>query len=577
MKVNSGIAGVFWIVLSATAFGGGPKGPDMSITLDPSKPAFKDQRKSRTAPDIGYAGTIADLGPEYFDAFFVKNPDATWHAFKAAGAHFVKEWNANKSWEVGRAYAALKTEEERAAFRKKHGGWWANTCGDPKIIYDWRKKHGVKVLLCLEQYGTYTDVKTGARAEDIESVKRSIVDFVRWIVDNGYRDQVAGFELGNEPFFCTETDSPEVHASRWAQIVPEIKRIFPECNIGIPIAEYRAGDPDIAAVRARSTAVDKWFSGDKEFGFKRINQWSGRFIVAFSNQLHNVSHVIYHFYGGDAAWGCGPAGYGRIRSFAKVFPEIKDKRVWITEWRERSDEDVRCQQMHSSSIFKAHYMLSTICQPEIDGICLHTASFLSGGFCITDGRRWHMQIDEVANHTYYDPDGLGLGNLRIVEGPVGPVFKLYTEALMEHPLIYDHGVADCGTITDKHYWSAAGFYAFHHKMVGWLSRGADPKKKPSNEGNAEWVLTMNPQKTSVAMLVCNSMDRVWKPKFTVKGYKIGKPHYRTFRCKEEHVFLHQVPGEPKPTWEEEYDGDVAAIEVPAYTIATIEFPIRRGR
>ena len=548
--------------------------PDMSITLDPSKPAFKDQRKSRTAPDIGYAGSIADQGGRFFEEFFVRDPDATWRTFEAAGAHFVKEWNANRSWQVGRAYAALKTDEEREAFRKRHNGTWANVCGDPKISYDWRQKHGVKTLLCIEQYGVYADDRAEVWTNDIAVVKRSILEFVRWIVDNGYRDQVAGFELGNEPFFACKDDSPEVYAERWAQIVPEIKRIFPECNIGIPIAEYRAGDPDIAAVRARSTAVDKWFADSKEFGFQNLNQWSGRFIVAFSNQLHNVSHVVYHFYGGDAAYGCGPCGYARLRRFAEIFPEIKDKRVWITEWRERSDEDQRCQQMHSSSIFKAHYMLSTICQPEIDGICLHTAATLSGGFLLSDGRRWHMQIDEVPLHPFADPDGLG--RPRLLVGPVGPVFKLYSEALLKHPLIYDHGVADCGTITDRHYWSAAGFYAFHHKMVKWLSAGADPKKKPVSTGNAEWTLALNPEKTSVSMLVCNSLPRAWKPKFSVTGYEVGKPHYRTFRCKEEHVFLHQVPGEPKPTWEEEYDGDAAAIEVPAYTIATIEFPIRKG-
>ena len=514
---------------------------DAAIVFDAKAPAFKDQRKSRTAPDLGYAGTISDLGEPYFTEFFVKHPDETWETFRKAGAYFVKEWGANWQWEAN-------PEHQRIAFA-------------------WRKKHGVRVLLCLEHYHAIDPV-TKAKTNDIEVVKKSILSYVKWIVDNGFRDQVAGFELGSEPYFGSD---PENYAARWNAIVPGIKEIFPEVDIGFPVAEYRSGDPDIAAVRARLTRVDEWFK--KGSGIKQVNQWSGRFVVALSNSLHLCSHIIYHFYGGDATYGVGPLGYLRIRGFAKVFPEVKDKKVWITEWRERSDEDNRCQQMHSSTIFKAHYMIGTICQPEIDGICLHSCHSLSGGFCIANGDgTWRVQFDP-SMQPFPDPDFTGRPRLEV--GPCGPLFKIFNEALRKHPLIMDHGTRNGGSITNSNWWSANTYYASHHEMVAWLSMGADPEKVPLIKGNGEWALLTNPERTSAALLVCNSRRFDWKPTFSAPGCRVGRPHYRTFRCKEEDIFLHQVPGEPRPTWEEEYDGDPNALLVPPLTIATITFPIEK--
>ena len=548
--------------------------PDATITFDTSAPAFKDQRDSRANPVMGWAGTITDIGGEIGKYLFETDPDRTWKVLEAAGCHFVKMWQANDAWELSTAYAALKTDEERRAFVKRHP---RTVIGDPKIYYDFLKKHGVKLLLCIEQYSTFTDAAAGKRTDDIAVVKEHILSFVKWIVNSGYRDMVVGFELGNEPYFGSD---PEKYAARWGEIVPGIKRIFPECDIGFPIAEYRDGDPDIAAVRARSTRVDEWFKGDKEFGYMRVNQWSGRFIVAFSNCLDLCSHTIYHFYGGDIAYGVGPSGFGRIRNFARVFPEVKDKKVWITEWRERSDEDNRCHLTHSSGFVKAHYMLSAICQPEIDGLCAHNALGLAGVLNIADGRgNWYGQRDPGDNtrcgiRCYPDLDCTGHARLEV--GPCGPMFRMYTEALLKHPLIIEHGVADGGTITDGHYWSGPIYYdKTHIPMVHWLAMGADPSKKPRNKGNVDWVLTANPGRTSAALLVCSTKDVEWKPTFRVVGGKAGKPRVRLFRCRERDIWLHQTPGEPPPSWQEEFDGDPAALVIPAYTIATLVFPIEK--
>ena len=526
---------------------------DLEVTLDLNATPIKDQSLSRSAPDFGYAGGITDAGGDCFDEFILRHPDETWELCRKAGAYVVKEWGANGRWAKATAYANLATEEERAKFRKENP---QSIHADPKVYFDWRKKHGVKVLLCLELGG-----------DDIGVSRRNILDYVRWIVDNGYTDQVIGFELGNEPYWGGE---PEFYAARWAEIVPDIKRIWPEAQIGFAIAEYRDGDPDIAAVRARSTRVDEWFSKSSEFGFNRINQWSGRFVVAFSNCLDLCSHVIYHFYGGDGSYGCSSSGFTRIRNFAKIFPEVKDKKVWITEWRERSDEDLICQQTFASALFKSHYMIACLCQPEIEAICCHQITVLSGGFYLADGRGTWTQPSTFWKVDWRTDDLDYTGRPRLEVGPSGPAFRLMAEAVLRHPVVMEHGTF---SKVRRDYWMGSSYYGHQGAVRHWVRWGADPAKHPV-KNRMEWALLVNKDRSSAAFLVANSSSEVWKPRLKVPGRCLGKAHYRVYRCRsEEETVLFMIPGEPFPFYEEEYDGDSTSIEVPPCAIAEVSIPL----
>jgi len=528
------VVGVAALAVGAAPAPTAPK-PDMTVRFDLKMPTFRDLSESSAFPTLGYAGCIADEGDRYFDEFFVKNPDRTWEVFKGAGARLVKEWGADGRWE---------RDKERA-----------------KISFAWRKKHGVKVLLCIENGG-----------RTINDARRRILGFVQWIVDNGFKDQVAGFELGNEPYWGS---APERFARRWAEIVPDIKNIWPEAHIGFAIAEYRAGDPDIASVRSRLSTVDEWFNfGGGEWGMMRINQWSGRFINAFSNCLHHCSHVIYHFYGGIRPYGCSYAGIQRIRNFAKAFPEVKDKKVWITEWRNDADVDLRCQQTFSIAMFDALYMMMCICQPEIDGLSAHQCGWLSGGFYIADGRGdWcQRRAREDGARMFVDPDWTG--RPRLETGPVGPVFKLLNEAILTHPHVLARGRRHEGTISDNRYWSSHVYLGSGNST--WIQNGEDVSKRPPDRGVLEWILLANDARTSVTLMVANGGIRPWKPPFETIGCTVGKPKVRLYRCRPEHEILHQVPGEPRLSWEEEYEGAAGRIEVPGLSVATLTFPVSKG-
>jgi hypothetical protein len=62
------------------------------------------------------------------------------------------------------------------------------------------------------------------------------------------------------------------------------------------------------------------------------------------------------------------------------------------------------------------------------------------------------------------------------------------------------------------------------------------------------------------------------------GYKIvGAKKVRAYSCKAEYVQRHMIPGEKSLAWEEEYEVTDKSIKIKPYTIATINFKIKKAK
>ena len=567
MNVVKGIAAIVLAVMMAAFSQATPvkKRWPLPIEIDAAAEPIKDLRNSSSAPDLGYAGAMLEMSTLVAEWFYISNRVESAKLIRDAGAWVVRPWSANDTWQRGMAWVKTK---DREALQKKHPHV---PFIDPHAYFSFWKENGMKAILCLENYSVFTDVEKAQRSSEIETVKKVICDYVQWIVDNGYKDCVAGFELGNESYWGHH---PEIYAERWCAIVPEMKRIWPEMKIGMPLAEYRDGDPDIAAVRARATGLE-WVTNDGrgEFSFSRLNQWSGRFIVAMSNQLHNISHVIYHFYGGDGAYGCSGNGFKRINRFAEIFPEIKDKRVWITEWRERSDEDNRCHQMFFSSIWKGHYLLLTLAQPNVDGISLHNLASLAGALSVSTGT-WMFQFDP-SQRNYIDPDYAGKPRMEI--GPAAPVFRIYCDALKKHPIILDHGTTSNKGKTAS-IWTSANYYGMANAQIRAIARN---NPIPRNGGDVEWVATLSAEKSSLSILMANSWNKVGRIPLELNGFAFaGSPVVESVTIPEEHLYSHLIPGE-RPLWVcksetlEPLSGTNTTIVIAPHSVQSVTIPLKQ--
>ena len=561
------------IVLLAISADAAPKKPangdkpwPMPIVLDASAKPIKDQRGNSCGTGLGFAGSLleSDHGDKLSDWLFVKDRAATAKIFREAGVTFVRVMGANSRWQVGMTWAKA-SEDDRAAMRKAYK---STPLVDPTACFSFWKENGVKALLCLTSKNVWADPVRAVPAESLEDVAKTTGAFVKWIVDNGCTDTVAGFEMDNEPFWGKE---PEAYAKRWQAIIPEIKRHWPEARIGLPIAEYKSNDPDIAAVRARMTGA-----GQAMKSVERVNEWSGRAIVALGDRLADISHVIYHFYGANPSWGCTPSGFDRIRRFGKVFPEVADKRVWITEFRERSDEDNRCQQTFFSSLWKGHYLLEVLCQSEIDGAMLHHLGAQGGALNTAVGGRWWIGLQPDGTE-FPDPDYAG--RPRIEVGPCGPVFAIYNDALKAHPVVLAHGTANDGA--EASYWHGSIYYDSMGAYVRALAKKTPKEKLPYVKGKTvEWVATLSPKKDSLALLMVNTKDAEVEIPVEIRGRQFaGKPQVRSVTCPAEHIHSHLIPGE-KPLWtvsertDANASGNKMSFRVGPNTVQSVTVPLR---
>jgi len=520
---------------------------DFTIDLDTAATPIKDQRKNDCGPSLGYNGAMT----EFCNAHWVyqEYPD-TLRVFREAGVRLVNTrgqmyW-AQCDW-VRQQLAAFrasgqKLEDLPKKEQAKIRDWmeWPEN----KAMWDFWKANGIRTIVCLDPpYGGCKAFVDGKIVKDQTLYTKQAVDFVKWLVDNKYTGIVAGIRLGNEPYWggAQYKDHALEFADGWKDAMIGIKKVWPKAHLGLNIAEYYDNDPDIAAVRNRSLATLP-VESKGYFSARTINQWSAQCILRMKelDTLKLIDHIDYHGYGAETPYSGSYHGILRFRKFMKAFPELNHiTKMWITEWRDRSDEANRCHQAFNSSLWKAHYCLTALAQPDIDATSLHCIVALAGGLAVSDGKTWFDQWNS-AYHQHADI----YGQPRLEVGPAGPLFRLYNEALMGHPIILAHGV---GGVTEGEERFFAGTRYYDSFVALRKSNETDPEKLPKIDGSVEWVAAMDPNRSSIALLMVNTTDREQKIRVNVKDRSAIQPLYRTFTCDADKLYAMYVPGE-NPPW-----------------------------
>ena len=503
------------IGLLAAGFAAGASA-DFDIRLDLSGQPMRDLSKTTSGAIVGYISAMHEFGD---DRWFVSNGWETAEVMKGAGCHSTATW-ASDAWFSRRDHPDPKKRS------------------NPKAQFDFWKRNGFKVLLGFQPIGP----KQAADEAVFDSIVSDKLGFVKWILDNGYKDVVQGFELGSETYYGAY-DRQDALIKLWTALVPEILKIWPNCPMGVPVAENFELNPDIAHVRERMLAAGE-IKRDTYFAAANFNQYSAYFILglASNNVLDKISHVTYHTYGAETPYSCSYYGVKRIRGFAEAFPEIKGKRTWWTEVRPRSNEDCRCHRIFREALVMGHYALTMACQPEVDGFYHHDLCNLAGGLYMSNGRNWMIQwSDEGPDYPDLDSP---LGRPRMEVGAQGPVYRIIGNAFRTHPLLWHHGTSKDMDTEDSFYTSARVCdQVYAHRRA--CKEGA---KEPDVPGEVEWVaLTKG---NELCLVLVNTKQTAEKITVTVPGKQFAAPTYRLVRIKDpKYIDCREVPGEAK-LWEE---------------------------
>ena len=489
---------------------------DFNLNLDLSGKPMRDLSKTTSKAIVGYISAMHAYGDDYW---FVSNKCETAAAMKKAGCYNTATWGSD-GWFAHRNDKNPKTRT------------------NPKAQFDFWKENGFKVLIGLSGIGP----KQAADAAQFKAAVDSRLEFVKWIIDNKYKDVVQGFELGCETYYGAY-DRQDALIKLWTALVPEILKLWPNCYMGVPVAENFELNPDIAHVRERMLAAGE-IKRDTYFAAAAFNQYSAYFIMglATNNVLDKISHVTYHTYGAETPYSCSYYGVKRIRGFAEAFPEIKDKRTWWTEIRPRSDEDNRCQRIFREALIMGHYSMMMMCQPEVDGFYHHNMCNLAGALYISNGKSWNVQwMDEGGEYPDFDSP---LNRPRMEVGAQGAVYHVIANALCSHPLLWHHGTSKDIDTEDSFYTSARVCDDVYKRRRA-LKEGA---KAPEVPGEVEWVALTKGNELCLVMV--NTKSTAEKVNVTVPGRQFAAPTYRIVRIKDpKYIDCREVPGEAN-LWEE---------------------------
>lgn len=522
---------------------------DFDINLDLDAQPIKDVRKTNTGTLIGYAGAFngeQGSGPITEDSYwFVTNKIETARAFRACGAWLQRSWNANDWWR-----------------RRNDPKYRSN----PEAVFKFWRENGIKALLTLE-----------ARSD--EAIP-DILGLCKFIADNKYdTDVVVGFELGNENFAWGVSPRLKEVAQRWIKVIPEIRKLLPKIDIGLPLAEYMENDPDVAQIRARMNSAEKLHKGytfnTGYFSAGELNRASAVLIEMLKPVMKEISHVVYHGYGAETPYSCSYWFVKRLHNFEAAYPEIKDKHWWLTEIRPRSDEDNRCQRLFRESLIMGHYSLMMLCQPKVDCFNEHNLRILSGGVYYSNGRNWPVQwmdgvkYSGVAYRDYRAP----YWQPRLDIGAKGVVYRILTEAVLEHPLVMAHGTQAYGSSEEGFFASsrlADQVYRRRRAMKERRKTGLFKPDWPKVDGDIEWVALWNGS-TQLCLVMVNSTSEPAEILLRAKDRIFCAPTYRTVTCPEEFLDCREVPGEAKPwrelAWE---DTQTGAMTIPMEMYAGME-------
>ncbi len=571
------------------------------INFDPdtAKP-IRDISKSTASPIVGYAGSLLENAKRRYVT--KEDRERTARAFRAAGARHVRQWDAVNSWQTGAGGMLTgKVGDPKNPCRLAN----PDDTTDMKNVFSFYKEYGIKVMLTLENWSVCTNKQTWARSGESKDVTKVICEYVQWIKDNGFCEVVSGLELGNEPYWQganleKDPNSPENYAKKWIPVVEGIKKIWPEAPIGMTIAEYFESDPDIAAVRNRALSTGKLIQNGY-FSASGLNQWSGRYILAMKPVLDKIDHVIYHSYGAETPYSASYDGVIRYRRFSEAFPELKGKNFWITEWRDRSDEDNWSHQRFRETLTKTGYMMMMVAQKDVDALNLHEFSSLSGGLYSAEPGRyvngkwrdgaWRIQWDGECN---WRPNFDDVSAVDLEPGSMGPAMRLLAESFRREPLVMDFGSEKYGAYSQGQTNAVRACTEYYddvfHRFRKEMRKGkAWNEIKPAGE-DCEYILTMNKHKSYLTFIAVNykPTDTEFVLKLPMRWWILPQD-YRIYSCPEQYLDVNEIPGEPRFTKRIAYQtflptsmhqgnrviSGPTVLKIPANSVTAIRIPIQK--
>ena len=267
---------------------------------------------------------------------------------------------------------------------------------------------------------------------------------------------------------------------------------------------------------------------------------------------------------------------------------LKGKDFWITEWRDRSDEDVPSHTRYRETLTKMGYMLMMLAQPDVACMNLHEFRCQTGtlAWSYPDGKNktgnWSVQWMDGAGDR---PDFDSIGESRVYVGSMGPAMQNVVESLRRIPVVLDFGSDNRGAYSEgcsNAVYACSDYYGSVLDYRFALRQGKTGEELPRINGDCSYLITRDAGKGKLCFFAVNTKgeDVSFDLEFP-ELWNAGSPEYRVETCPEKYLDAHEIAGHRlaetyaySPYRFYPY-GRPYRITIPANSVTTVWIPVHK--
>jgi len=463
---------------------------------------------------------------------------------------------------IWKAYHARHGRTEKVIeglIKTRHKSWFS-----PKAFFSFCKENKIFVTPALSTRYNYNP-KSGkgywipdSGDKGMRMAARENAAFVKWIIDNGYKKQVLGYIIGDEPWWGKLTPKQFIKFANWN--IEEIRKIDPDAKFALPF--FLCTGQIYVDLKTVLTKVNAYrhYQKKKKLSewemYKKTLAWCKKMMDMIGKDAQKFTWAYIHTYGSTPQYNSNYKGLKTHDLLVKSNPFTKHLKLINTEWRFTSSGDLTSHRdFKTGALWNAKFLMTMIAYPSMAFNAAHTMICYNGMGYYSNGKFWERQFPKKGVWTCLPDDSK---RKQFVTGPYALVMKIFNDMVTTHPVMLTHG-SDVGNSSSADYY--VGIF-----------------KKDDTGRDLQWMLATNIQRNSLQAVFVNTRNKTLTVTLDSQKGKIDpkKAEITVFSCLESKLYQLQYPGKTTPwTKQQIVSPKLNQFKIPGNSIVNIVVPLNK--
>jgi hypothetical protein len=472
---------------------------------------------------------------------------------------FRGEKETHAIWRAYHARHGRTPQTIDALIKTRHKPWFA-----PKAFFSFCKENKILVTPCLSTRYNYNP-ETGkgywipdAGDAGMRMAAKENAAFVKWLIDNGYKKQIIGYIVGDEPWWGRMSPEQYIKFANWN--IEEIRKVDPDAKFALPFFLCTGKDyDDLKTVLSKLNAYRSYQKKKKlsEWEmYKKTLAWCKKMMKLIGKDAQKFTWAYIHTYGATPLYNSNYKGLKTHDLLVKSNPFTKHLKLINTEWRFTSSGDlISHRNFKTGALWNAKFLMTMIAYPNMAFNATHTFTCYSGLGYYSNGKFWERQFPKKGVWKCLPDDSK---QQQLVPGPYAMSMKIFNDMVSTHPMMLTEG-SDTGNSSSADYYLGA-------------------YRKDGTGRDLQWMLSANRAKTSLQAIFINTQNKPITVSLNSRQGKIitEKADITIFSCPEDKLYQAQYPGKATPwTKQKITPPEINKFDIPANSIVNIVVPLAR--